>query len=247
MAAYSEVVTMLALLLALQDAAFFDPAVHESKRSFAFDEHLVVPVRVHLLRCPGEDALNSRLKPDDVRRILGKMNRIWNRAGIVLDLESLLEEEVERPDGYDPANAASARLARPEGSRAERMIHVYYVRSLPMNGIYMGADAIFVKDTAALRPAKGGVDEPLPRVGSHEIGHAFGLPHRQAGINLMASGTTGWSLDDAEIDAARTWAAKQPWILSPAAAFERGRDEAVASIPAEGELREKARARLKSR
>jgi hypothetical protein len=111
----------------------------------------------------------------------------------------------------------------------------------------MGADAIFVKDTAALRPVKGGVDEPLPRVSSHEIGHAFGLPHRQDTINLMASGTTGWSVNDAEIEAVRAWAARRPWILSPAAAFERGRFEAVAAIPVEGELRERARRRLETR
>jgi hypothetical protein len=235
------------LLLLAQDAVPFDPAVHEATKSFSFDEHRIVPVRVHLLRCKDEDALNGRLKADDVRRIFGKANRIWNKAGLVLDLESIMEEEVPRPEGFDPANAATCKLARPEGSRPEGMIHVYYVHLLPMNGIYMGADAIFVKDTAALRPAKGGVDEPIPRVTSHEIGHAFGLPHRQDTINLMASGTTGWSVNDAEIDAVRAWAARRPWILTPAAAFEKGRYEAVAAVPAEGALRDEARRRLPPR
>jgi predicted Zn-dependent protease len=43
----------------------------------------------------------------------------------------------------------------------------------------------------------------LPRVTSHEIGHALGLKHRQDKTNLMQSGTTGFSLNDAEIAAAR--------------------------------------------
>ncbi|MEI7821499.1 MAG: matrixin family metalloprotease, partial [Verrucomicrobiota bacterium] len=51
-------------------------------------------------------------------------------------------------------------------------------------------------------------DEPLPRVTSHEIGHALSLSHRQDRTNLMASGTTGFSLNDTEVKAAREIAAK---------------------------------------
>jgi predicted Zn-dependent protease len=54
-----------------------------------------------------------------------------------------------------------------------------------------------------LREVPGGLDEPLPRVTSHEIGHALGLEHRQDTTNLMQSGTTGFSLNEAEIATAR--------------------------------------------
>jgi hypothetical protein len=50
------------------------------------------------------------------------------------------------------------------------------------------------------------------------------LPHRQDTTNLMASGTTGTSLNQAEIDLARSTATKLPWIL-PAALILGQADE----------------------
>ncbi len=232
------------LLLALQQAGPFDPAVHEATRRFAFDDFLLVPVRVHLLRSKDVDALNARIGEADVRRLFGKINRIWNMAGLAMDVESIVDEEAAAA-GFDPAKGPEAwKAARPEASRAPGLLHVYYVHHLEMNGIYMGPEAIFVKDTAALRPARGGVDEPMPRVTSHEIGHALGLPHRQDTINLMASGTTGWSINDDEIARVRAWAGRQPWILGPADALRKQRHAALAGIPGESEIKEAARAAL---
>jgi hypothetical protein len=67
-----------------------------------------------------------------------------------------------------------------------------------------------VKDTAKLKEVPGGLDEPLPRVTSHEIGHALGLKHRQGTTNLMQSGTTSFSLNEAEIAIARKQAQEYP-------------------------------------
>ena len=89
-----------------------------------------------------------------------------------------------------------------------------------MNGIYF-PEGIFVKDTASLRKVAGGLDEPLPRVTSHELGHAFSLNHRQDTTNLMASGTTGTWLNEEEIREARATALKFDWMLRAPALIEK--------------------------
>ncbi len=242
-----RVTALLLCLLLQEEPKAFDPAVHEATKTFAYNDFLIVPVRVHRLRCKDSEALDCRLKDDDVRRIFGKANRIWNKAGLALAIESIAVEDAVLPATFDEDRLEDFRGTRPADSRPARMIHVYYVHRLPTNGVFMGRDAIFVKDTAALRTVKGGVDEPLPRVTSHEIGHAFGLPHRQATINLMASGTTGWSLNDDEIDLLRGWTTKQDWALSPAAALEKGYIELLASLPGDSEIKERAKTALHSK
>jgi hypothetical protein len=234
-------VGLLVLAVLLQDEPkHFDPAVHEATRSFAYADFLIIPVRVHLLQCKDADALHCRMKEADVRRVFGKANRIWNKAGLALSLESIVSEDAVHSGDFDESRLEDFKGTRPDKGIGAGMIHVFYVHKLPTNGVFMGRDAIFVKDTAALREVKGGVDEPIPRVTSHEIGHAMGLPHRQNTINLMASGTTGWSVSDAEIETVRDWAAKQGWILAPPAAFDKGWHEILAALPGESPLKDKA-------
>jgi hypothetical protein len=100
------------------------------------------------------------------------------------------------------------RILRPDDTRAFKGLHVYYVHKLPVNGVYMGEDYAVVQETARLHEVEGGIDEPVPRVTSHELGHAVGLPHRQDRTNLMASGTTGTLLNEAEVKVAREKALK---------------------------------------
>lgn len=229
---------VLACLTLTQETPF-DPAVHEATRTYTFPEFRIVPVKVHRLRCSTQDALNCRLKDDDVRRVFGKVNRIWNRAGIALAIDALVEEDAVVPADFTPERLEDYKAARPALREAGRL-HVYYVHQLPTNGVYFGADALFIKDTAALRSVRGGVDEPLPRVTSHEIGHAFGLPHRQDTINLMASGTTGWSLNDDEIERVRRWALAQDWVWSPEQALERGQAALLSTLPGDSPVKAKA-------
>ena len=183
---------------------------------FGFADQLIAPVRIHLLQTPGELNLTTTLTEKDIHRILGKVNKIWAQVGIHFALESIVHEPATKPNVYRQ-NYRSRKLnwllaLRPEKTRSKDCFHLYYIKRFAVNGVYLAPDGMFVKDLARLRPVKDGLDEPIPRVTAHELGHAFTLRHRQAGTNLLASGTTGWTLNNAEIKQARAAAKKLKWI-----------------------------------
>ena len=161
-------------------------------------------VRVHLMQSATNPAMNTTLTETDIKRIFIKVNNVWSVAGIQFEIESigptkamdLGKEQTLLPE-FDKVSAMI-----PKNRLAADAINVCYVKSVTPNGFYNGK-LIVVKDTAALKEVAGGIDEPLPRVTSHELGHALGLAHRQDSTNLMQSGTTGFSLNDAEIATAR--------------------------------------------
>ena len=141
------------------------------------------------------------------------MNRVWGQAGIQFRVESVVHEAALPLGNADVEKRDELPARMPRESQSGTTFDIYYVKQLDVNGFYTPR-GIFVKDTAALRPVEGGIDEPIPRVTSHELGHALSLPHRQDTTNLMASGTTGTLLNDAEIQQARVAAKKFAWIES---------------------------------
>ena len=190
---------------------------------FGFQDFLLVPVRIHLLSSADNPALRTTLTGGDVERILQKVNRVWAPAGIQFFMESLVcepaapskNQEEPNPTKRAPAGLDAMLDHMPPATRCGEAFNIYYIKSFEVNGVFFGKpEAIFVKDTASLRTVEGGIDEPLPRVTSHELGHAFSLIHRQDTFNLMASGTTGTSLNEQEIRQARESASKRPWIQS---------------------------------
>lgn len=233
----------------------FTPLTSHGGGPFTFEDWLVVPVRIHLLTSSNAAAFNTTLTDGDVARVLKKMNDIWSQAGISFWIESLVREEALPclSELADQDELHRLLELRPQASKATNLFHLYYVKRLPVNGVYLG-EAMFVKDTASLRTVSGGIDEPIPRVSSHEIGHAFTLQHCTNQHHLMFRGTTGTNLDEVEIRQSRAAAQKLSWVRpAPAVAQSTARadslearrfDSQLAVIPLDVELVRRARERL---
>ena len=198
------------------------------------DEFVVIPLRVHILSSGDLPDVDCALTDADIKRVVGKANGIWHQAGVHWGLESLVREPAARQERFkvameaDPADKLGVfRLLIPEDSRSGEGMNVYYIHKFSVNGVYLGNRVAFVQETAKLRPVPGGIDEPLPRVTAHELGHSLGLPHRQALTNLLASGTTGTTLNEAEVARAREQARSMPGSL-PVPDLRKKADEALA-------------------
>ena len=205
---------LVVALLALTALVRAQPASPDVTEAPAADQFVIIPLRVHVLTGDAPE-VDCKLTDADVERILGKVNKVWRVAGVHFGLESIVREPAARVDDFkkvkDELGAAPLnlyRVLRPDDSRAFDGLHVYYVHKMPVNGVWMGQDFAIIQETAKLREVEGGIDEPIPRVTSHELGHALGLPHRQNRTNLMASGTTGILLNEAEVKVAREKALK---------------------------------------
>ena len=181
------------------------------------DDFLVIPLRAHILAAPELPAADCHLRDDDIQRVVTKANGIWHKAGIHWALAPVIHEAAAKQDQYREARAAGGgdglgrlKLLAPAESKGDEGMDVYYIHAFEANGVFLGGRTAFVQETAKLRPVPGGIDEPLPRVTAHELGHALGLPHRQDRTNLLASGTTGTLFNQAEVDRARRRAAIFP-------------------------------------
>jgi hypothetical protein len=192
---------------------------------FTADEYRLIPLRLHLLRAKEVASLHTKLTAEDARRILGKINRVWRPAGIQFYEESLRVEDAAAQSLYaglgENRTEAHLRLVRPRNTLSDQTFHLYFLGEMGPNGICLDGSfqLLFVKQSAQLYPVPGGIDEHLPRVCAHEIGHALDLPHRQDTFNLMASGTSGTGLNEAEIGIARKAAAQWKWVLTPSLAL----------------------------
>lgn len=216
-----------------QDISASKQQSQERTHAPAATEFLVLPLRVYRAKFADVAEIDCRqLSDDDIRRIVAKANVIWASVGIYWRLESIedvqaentgrvkLAAQIDADDDEVPGKerAGKARLPHtafrriiPESTRKDaQAFRVHYVHDFDVNGVYFGNREAMVKETAALRKVDRGIDEPLPRVTSHELGHALGLPHRQDTLNLMASGTTGTFLNDDEMRKSREIAKANP-------------------------------------
>jgi hypothetical protein len=187
-----------------------DDAPEDVRTPPPFGEFLVLPLRVHILKATDLPEVDCQLKDEDITRILGKVNGIWHKAGIHWGLRPVVREAAANQDKYRlarelnaPRTPALYRMLLPSEGRGDGGLHVYYLHKFPVNGVYMDRDFAIVQETAKLREVEGGIDEPIPRVTAHELGHALGLSHRQDRTNLLASGTTGTLLNTKEVETVR--------------------------------------------
>lgn len=212
-------------------------SAQQPANNFAFADFLIVPLRFHLLTATNAPDIHTTLTTNDIARILPKMNRIWAQAGMHFYIESLRFEPAQNTDDFwdklKTAERATLLALRPTDTIATNAFNLYYTKKLRPNGIYFSPGGIFVKDTASLKPVEGGVDEPLPRVSSHELGHAFGLAHRQNATNLLASGTTGIWLNDEEIAKVRETMKKFEWVEHAPDVIQRADKLLAGSKPVE--------------
>ena len=184
-------------------------------------EFLIIPLKLHVLTSDDLPEVDCKLSDDDLRRIVGKVNMIWHQAGIHWGLEPIVREPAAGIDRFKAGRAVEKppslglfRVLMPEETQSKDGLNVYYIHKFSVNGVYLGDRVAFVQETAKLREVEGGIDEPIPRVTAHELGHALGLPHRQARTNLLASGTTGTILNEDEKAKAREFAKKTPGTLT---------------------------------
>ena len=84
-------------------------------------------------------------------------------------------------------------------------LDIWFVEYIPgWNGYFETNHEIYVRDNPILSEVDYPAKSAAARTAAHEIGHAFGLHHRQnSNENLMRSKSYGWMLNAWEIHKAR--------------------------------------------
>ena len=176
----------------------------------AFDQFVVVPLRVHVVTSPGFAMTDTRISDAAILKSIPAINAIWGKAGITFGLDSIVREpagQIERFQlqvkllngefkNFDPF----AMLLPQTPSRAFPGLHLYIFHQLPLNGFYIpAADAAVTVEEPSLRQVQGGSKDSLARVAARFLGEAMGLTGRDDEVGLASGGTNGVGLSEAEI------------------------------------------------
>jgi hypothetical protein len=200
------------LVTGIATFAGFSQPLDEAAQPITSDRFLIIPLRAHVLSSPDLELADCKLKDAEVTRIVGKLNTIWNKAGIHFGLESIIREPAAQRDRFrvlvelkgGEMEMTDFQLLIPKQSRVFDGLHAVFFHKLPFNGGYLGDDCAIVQESAQLKPVAGGIDEAMPRVLGFALGRALGLnPRREPEASLMALGTTGVALDADDVERAR--------------------------------------------
>ena len=197
----------------------------------AYDQFVVIPLRVHVLTSKGLDLVNGKITDAEAAQVVPKINAIWAKAGIAFGLDSVVREPASQVDrfkatlevnhGQVAEDLGPFAYLMPASSRVFDGLHLYLFAQLPLNGEYLGgADAAIVREQPELNEVKGGSKEWLARVAARGLGQALGLPGRPDQLGLLSAGTNGVGLNESEIGRARQVARTIPGALGVADAAE---------------------------
>lgn len=191
----------------------------------AFEQFLVVPLRVHILDSKEFAMTACQISDAEVTRSVAAINAIWSKAGISFGLDSIVHEpagQIERfqatiklNDGELPNFDPFAMLLPQTPSRIFAGAQLYIFHELPLNGFYIpAADAAVTLERPQLRQVEGGGADPMARVAARFLGEAIGLPPgREDEVGLASGGTNGVGLSEIEIARVRQMAKTVPGVL----------------------------------
>lgn len=212
----------------------------------AFDQFLVVPLRIHVLNSPELSLTNARIGDAAILKSLGNINAIWCKAGVAFCLESIVREPADQVERFSTivklsngqlADVGPFGMLLPRQSRAFDGVHLYLFSELPYNGFCLPTlDAALVLEAPRVREVRGGSSDFLARVAARFLGEAIGLAGgRDDEVGLASGGTNGVGLSESEIGRVRQLARLVPGVVDA--------DDALKAADSAAQAQDNAQAR----